>query len=401
MHSKPKKIAVVHDWLPLIGGAERVLEQIISVYPDADIFTLFDFLDDEQKQIFGGAKITASYLNKLPWVEKYYRKLLPFFPRAIESFDLSEYDLIISSSYSVAKGVITNAQQTHISYVHSPARYAWDLMHHYLKESGMSTGLKSHIAQHLLSNFRIWDYRTANGVDCYMANSDFIAQRIWKIYRRRAKVVYPPVAVERFTLEESKSDYYLAVSRMVPYKRIDLIAKAFKQMPDKKLVIIGDGPEMRKVQSIADTSHNVHLMGYQDTSAVVKHMQKARAFLFAAEEDFGIVAVEAQACGTPVIAYGAGGALETVIDVSLNPETGTGVHFPEQTVESLCEAVNRFEQHERQISATQCRANAERFSNAKFRKKLIDTVNENLGNFRASESAAVVASLDKLTAATK
>lgn len=401
MSSKSRRVAIVHDWLPLIGGAERVLEQILAEFPEADIYTLFNFLDEEERKIFGNAKITASYLNRLPYVEKYYRKLLPLFPRAIESFDLSEYDLVISSSYSVAKGVITNAQQTHVSYVHSPARYAWDLMHHYLKESGLNKGIKGHIARHLLSNFRVWDYRTANGVDCYIANSEFIAQRIWKIYRRRARVIYPPVATERFTTVEDKGDYYLTVSRMVPYKRIDLIAEAFKSMPDKKLVIIGEGPEMHKVQVAAKGAQNIQLMGFQDNAVVVRFMQKARAFVFAAEEDFGIVPVEAQACGTPVVAYGAGGALETVIDISKNTKSGTGIFFPEQTVASLCETIDRFEQFEPQIKAANCRANAERFSNQRFRKKIQETVREAIGNFKPMEASQMIANLDKLTAVSK
>jgi glycosyltransferase involved in cell wall biosynthesis len=366
-----KKVAIIHDWLPLIAGAERVLEQLVAIFPDADIYTLFDFLTDDQKKIFGNCKITSSYLNKLPKVQKYYRKLLPLCPQAIEDFDLSGYDLIISSSHAVAKGVITGADQVHISYVHSPARYAWDLMHQYLKQSNLEKGLKGYLAKYLLSKFRIWDYRTANGVDQFIANSNYIARRVRKTYRREAEVIYPPVNVEQFSLVEKKEDFYLTASRMVPYKRLDLIAEAFAKMPDKKLVIIGDGPEMHKVKAAALHTNNIQILGYQETTVLRDHMQRAKAFVFAAEEDFGIIAVEAQACGTPVIAYGVGGALETVIDYDTNPEKATGVHFKEQTAPAIIAAVTRFEQVQDNILPAQCHNHAENFSIAKFKEKII------------------------------
>lgn len=368
------KIAIVHDWLPLIGGAERVLEQMTKVFPQADIYTLFDFLSDEDKKTFGTCTITASYLNKLPKVEKYYRKLLPLCPQAIESFDLSAYDVVLSSSYAAAKGVITNAKQTHVSYVHSPARYVWDLTHQYLAQSNMDKGIKGFIARWLLGRYRIWDYRTANGVDHYVANSRFIARRIWKTYRREAEVIYPPVDIESFAFSDRKEDFYLAASRMVPYKRLDLIAEAFAQMPDKKLVIIGDGPEFAKVKAIAENAPNIQLLGYQKTPVLKDYMQRAKAFVFAAEEDFGIVPVEAQACGTPVIAFGAGGALETVVGYDVAPETATGVFFAEQTPSSLMQAVEYFEQVNAAITPENCRRQAERFSAAIFREKLAQAV---------------------------
>lgn len=373
------KVAIVHDWLPLIGGAERVLEQLTKIYPQADIFTLFDFLTDEQKKIFGDCPITASYLNKLPGVRKYYRKLLPLCPQAIESFDLSAYDVIISSSYAAAKGVITNARQTHVSYVHSPARYAWDLTHHYLSQSRLDKGIKGYIARRLLSHYRIWDYRTANGVDHYIANSAFIAKRIWKTYRREAEVIYPPVDVHSFQMRENKEDFYLAASRLVPYKRLDLIAEAFAGMPDRKLVIIGDGPEWDKVKEIADKVKNIMLLGYQETPVLRDYMQRARAFVFAAEEDFGIVPVEAQACGTPVIAFGAGGALETVVDFEKKPAEATGVFFSSQTIEALQNAVERFEQIRTEVLPVNCRKQAERFAPEIFREKISQAVEKARG----------------------
>ncbi len=370
------KVAIVHDWLPLIAGAEKVLEQLVKVYPQADIYTLFDFLSDDEKRLFGGCKITSSYLNKLPKVKKYYRKLLSFCPLAIESFDLSGYDLVISSSHAVAKGVITGAHQTHISYVHSPARYAWDLTHDYLKQTGLNKGIMGYMAQSQLSKFRIWDLRTANGVDHFIANSDYIRRRIWKVYRREATVIYPPVDIERFTLETKKEDFFLAASRLVPYKRLDLIAEAFTHIPEHRLIIIGDGPEMDKIKSIASKSKNITLAGYQDNKTLVQHMQKAKAFVFAAEEDFGIIPLEAQACGTPVIAFGAGGALETVRGYDQHSSNRTGIFFREQTVESLVSAVRRFNELYVEIKPEDCRKHAEQFSPENFRLRISQFVRE-------------------------
>lgn len=363
---KALKVAVVHDWLPLIGGGEAVLKEIIALYPNADVFTLFNFLNQEQLESLGIKKVHTSYLNKLPGIEKYYRKLIGLCPQAIEDFDLSSYDLIISSSAAFAKGVIVGGHQVHVAYVHSPARYAWDMMHQYLKQTGLDKGIKGYIAKRILSKFRIWDTRTANGVDLFIANSNFISKRIWRVYRREAEVIYPPVDLTRFTALENKDDFYLTASRMVPYKRIDLIASAFAAMPDKKLVIIGDGPELSRIRKICENCSNIILLGYQNNHTLVDHMRRAKAFVFAAEEDFGIVPVEAQACGTPVIAYGAGGALETIINIRENAETGTGLFFQEQKIESIIKCVCDFEGYE--FSAQSCRQNAERFSRDKFRE---------------------------------
>jgi glycosyltransferase involved in cell wall biosynthesis len=364
------KVAIVHDWLPTLGGAEKVLEQITKLFPGADIYTLFDFLTERQRATFGNCKIHTSYLNKLPGVKHYYRNLLPLFPGAIESFDLSDYDLIISSSYSVAKGVLTSAKQTHISYVHSPARYAWDLTHHYMKQTGSDRGLKGVLTRYLLKRFRIWDYRTANGVDVFISNSEYIAKRIWKVYRREAVVIYPPVDVDRFQCRKQKDDVYLTASRMVPYKRMDLIVEAFTKTPDRKLRVVGEGPEMAKIARIAAGHPNITLLGFLDDAALTAEMQHAKAFIFAAEEDFGIVPVEAQACGTPVIAFKAGGTLETIRDYDANPQAATGLFFEEQTAESLRAAVDRFEQLQGAFDAGNCRINAERFSPQFFRNNL-------------------------------
>lgn len=377
------KIAIVHDWLPVIGGGELVLKEIVKAYPDADVFTLFDFLSPEDKDSLGIKNVTTSYLNKLPGVRKYYRHLVPFFPQAIEDFDLYDYDLVISSSAALSKGVITGAHQTHVAYVHSPARYAWDMTHKYLKQTNLVKGPKAFLAKYFLSKFRIWDYRTANGVDHFIANSAYIRRRIWKVYRREAEVVYPPVNIDRFAVRAGKEDFFMTASRMVPYKRLDLIAAAFAKMPDKKLVIIGDGPEIKRVAEAAANAPNIQLLGYQKGDVLVDHMQRAKAFIFAAEEDFGIVPVEAQACGTPVIAYGAGGALETVVDVERDPARGTGLYFSEQTADAIRDAVTRFDALANPITAESCRENAARFSTAMFHERLRANVDRALADKKA------------------
>lgn len=361
-----------------MAGAEKVLEQIMAVYPNADVYTLFDFLTDEERESIGVKKVTTSYLNKWPKVKKYYRNLFPFFPQAIEDFDLYDYDLVISSSHAVAKGVITGAHQVHVSYVHSPVRYAWDLTHQYLKQTNFDKGLKGFIVKYLLSRLRLWDYRTANGVDRFIANSDYISKRIWKVYRRESDVICPPISIDGFEYQEDKEDFYLAASRMVPYKRIDLIAEAFVSMPDKKLIIIGDGPEMEKIKAIADKADNIQLLGFQSDKVLRDHMKRAKAFVFAAEEDFGIMPVEAQACGTPVIAFGKGGALETVVSYNDNKKSGTGIFFPEQRKESVVNAITEFEKISDDISAANCLENARQFTSDVFQQKLKSVVDEEL-----------------------
>ncbi|MEG6533403.1 glycosyltransferase family 4 protein [Caldibacillus thermoamylovorans] len=359
------KIAIIHDWLVNYAGAEKVLEEIIRIYPEADLFSVINFLPEDKKFFIQDKTVHTTLIQKLPCAKQKYRTYLPFMPFAIEQLDLSGYDLIISSSHAVAKGVITGPDQLHISYIHSPIRYAWDLQHQYLKESGLEYGLKGWIAKIMLKKIRDWDYRTANGVDYFLSNSDFIGRRIWKVYRRKSKTIYPPVDVSSFGFFDKKEDFYLTASRMVPYKKIDLIVEAFSHMPDKKLIVIGDGPDYKKVKSKA--SKNVILMGYQPYESLLYYMQRARAFVFAAEEDFGITPVEAQACGTPVIAYGKGGALETIIGEEA--ENQTGLFFKEQTVESLVDAVNKFEKIKTNIRYENCRENALRFSPERFREE--------------------------------
>ncbi|SAL27305.1 group 1 family glycosyl transferase [Caballeronia sordidicola] len=359
------KVAIVHDWLVVSGGAEKVLEQMIACFPQADIFSLVDFLED--RSIVHNKPVRTSFIQRLPYAEKKYRGYLPLMPLAIEQFDLSSYDLVLSSSHAVAKGVLVGPDQTHVSYVHSPIRYAWDLQHQYLREARLERGPRSWVARLLLHYLRNWDARSANGVDRIIANSHFVARRIMKSYRRESAVIAPPVDVQAFEVGDEKGDFYLTASRMVPYKRIDMIVEAFALMPERKLVVIGDGPQMDLVRSKA--TPNVSILGYQTFDVLKDHMQRAKAFVYAAEEDFGIAIVEAQACGTPVIAFGKGGALESV--VPLGTSGATGIHFPEQTAASLCEAVERFEDSPHAFSALACRKNAERFSAADFRRRFI------------------------------
>ena len=357
------KVAIVHDWLVTYAGAERVLEQLLSLYPNADLFSLLDFVPPDERAFLGGRRVTTSFIQRLPWARRKYRNYLPLMPLAIEQFDLSAYDLVISSSYAVAKGVITGPNQLHICLCHSPVRYAWDLQHQYLREVGLTRGVRSLVARYILHRLRIWDVRTANGVDGFVAISRFVAHRIWKVYRRKSVVIYPPVDIDSFTPGGSREEYYVTASRMVPYKRIDLIVAAFATMPQRRLVVIGDGPEARRIRS--RSAANIEFLGEQPFEILRDRLRRAKAFVFAAEEDFGIAPLEAQACGTPVIAYGKGGALETIR--GLGDAAPTGVFFGEQSVSSLVSAVECFEREGGRIDPEACRENAERFGPERFR----------------------------------
>lgn len=330
------KKALISDWYYVNGGAEKVIHSINSVWDDFDHFALIDFLNDEDRNfILNGKKVKTSFIQKLPTAKKNHRKFLQLFPIAIEQFDLSDYDLIISSSSAVAKGIKTHKDQLHICYCHSPMRYAWDLKDQYLKDSGLDKGLKGIYAKSVLKKIKKWDLSNSENVDFFIANSNHIAQRIKKSYNKESTVIYPPVDVDFFSLEEKKEDYYFTASRMVSYKKTQLIVEAFNELPHLKLIVAGDGPELEKLQQIAKS--NIEFVGFITNEKLKVLMQKAKAFVFAAEEDFGIIPVEAQACGTPVIALAKGGTLETVI------ENKTGVFFKEQSVEEIKQAVINFE----------------------------------------------------------
>ncbi|WP_115672816.1 glycosyltransferase family 4 protein [Klebsiella pneumoniae] len=375
------KIALTADWLVSYAGAERVIKELIDLYPNLDLFSVVDFLSDESRTHFQGKRATTTFIQRLPKAETSYQKYLPLMPVAIEQLDVSAYDIVLSSSHAVAKGVLTGPDQMHISYVHSPIRYAWDLQHQYLREAKLDKGLKGIIAKYLLHKIRLWDYRTANGVNHFIANSHFIARRIKKVYGRNADVIYPPVDVRRFILNENKEDYYVTASRLVPYKRIDLIVDAFAAMPNKKLIVIGDGSEMSKIKSKATT--NVEILGFQPNEIMRDYMKNAKAFVFAAEEDFGITPVEAQACGTPVIAFGKGGSLETIRPYGVNKPTG--VFFAEQTVPSLIDAINLFENIFDKITPENCRENALRFSVDIFKDTFSKYIDEKWSEFNVAK----------------
>lgn len=375
------RVAVVHDWLVIYGGAERVLEHILDMYPNADLFSLIDFVPLEQRHFLRGKTPKTSFLQKLPKVEKYYRKLLPLMPFAIEQFDLSEYDLVISSTYCVAKGVLTGPNQVHVSYCHSPMRYAWDHYHEYLREMNLTHGLKSLFARWQLHKIRTWDVRSNNSVDHFVANSKFVARRISKFYGRTSTIVNPPVDTTIFSLETDKEDYYVAAGRFVPFKRLDIVAQAFKSMPDKKLFILGDGPEMEKIKNKAGP--NTVFPGFLPPAEVNQYLSKAKAFIFPSEEDFGIVPVEAQACGTPVIAFGKGGALETVVAPdAASGATPTGLFFYEQTAEAITTAVREFESKQSIFDAQKIHEHAQTFAISNFKQKLQIEIDASLLKYR-------------------
>ncbi|HCI6780215.1 TPA: glycosyltransferase family 4 protein [Klebsiella quasipneumoniae subsp. quasipneumoniae] len=380
MSQKPN-VGIVADWLVTYAGAERVIKEFLDIFPESELYSIVDFLQPEARNELHGKHAVTSFIQNLPKSKNNYQKYLPLMPLAIEQLDVSSHDIILSSSHAVAKGILTGPDQLHISYVHSPIRYAWDLQHQYLREAGYNKGIKASIVKYLLHKIRLWDYRTANGVDHFIANSQFISRRIKKVYNRESTVIYPPVDVERFTLNDKKEDYYFTASRMVPYKRIDLIVEAFSKMPEKKLIVIGDGSEIGKVKSKA--SKNVEILGYQPNHIMLEHMQNAKAFVFAAEEDFGITPVEAQACGTPVIAFGKGGSLETIRPLGVdNP---TGLFFSEQTIESIISQVNAFEQNVDIFEPENCRLNSLRFSSSRFKNEMDNFIKDKWLKFQESK----------------
>lgn len=360
------KSAIIHDWIINIGGAERVLKEMCDAFP-SDLYALF--ADPSQISLFKNLKLTTSFVSKVPQSLKYYKNFLFLFPFAVEQFDLSNYDLILSSSHCVAKGVLAHQRQLHICYCHTPMRYAWDLYHSYLKELGF---FKRQLAGIVLHYLRSWDLNASNRVDLFIANSKYVAKRILKTYKRRAHVIYPPVDVSFFQPMTQKDDFYLTASRLVSYKKVDLIVDAFNLLPGKKLVVIGDGPEFEKIKKRAKS--NIEVLGKLSDLELKQYLQRAKAFIFAAEEDFGILPVEAQACSTPVIAFNQGGVLETVL------ENQTGIFFDKQEVSSLLEAVDRFERIH--LSSDLIRKNAERFSLDRFREEYSSFVVEEYEKFK-------------------
>ncbi|MFC1734267.1 glycosyltransferase [candidate division KSB1 bacterium] len=364
------KIALVHDWLICYGGSEKVVKEILEIFGEqVDVFSLVDWLNEEdRKDILKEKKVKVSPIQKLPFARKYFRNLLPIFPYTIEQFDLSAYDLVISSSSAIAKGVLTSTNQIHICYCHTPMRYAWDLYNQYMKQYFPRKGIKSFLVRRSLHRIRIWDYCAAQRVDHFIANSAYISKRIKKYYSRDSKIIYPPVDCNKFILQENKENYYLTASRLVPYKMVSLILDVFAKRPDLKLIIIGDGPEYKKIRKKA--TPNVQLISFQGESQFIDFVKKAKAFVAAANEDFGITIVEAQSTGTPVIAYKKGGYLETVL------ENKTGIFFEQQNPESIFQAIDLFERKGVSYSPVQIRQHALKFNRERFRKEITVLINE-------------------------
>ena len=350
------KIAIVHDWLTNMGGAEQVVINFKEIYPDAPIYTTFynpNNLDPKLRNI----DVRTSYLQKKKMVTN-HKKYFPFMPRAFENFDLSEYDVVLSSSSSCAKGVITKPGCIHICYCHTPMRYAWEKKDEYTKDMG---ALKKKLVNILLHYMRIWDVASSNRVDYFIANSRAVQERIKKYYNRDSEVIPGPIRCNYFNISETDGDYYFIVSRLVKYKRFDLAVQACKEL-GRKLVIIGDGPERKKLEKIAGNNKNIIFLGRQDDDTVKKYMQECKALLFPGEEDFGLVPIETQSCGRPVIAYKKGGVLDTVIDGE------TGILFNEQSVESLKNAILKFENMK--FDKQKIRKHALEFDEEIFKKRI-------------------------------
>ena len=374
------RVAIVFEWFQRFGGVERVIAGMRDEFPAADLFALVHDPESVAGTPLEGASVHTSFIQSLPLSRDKYRYYLPLMPLAIEQLDLRPYDLVLSSSHTVAKGVLTRADQLHVSYTHTPVRYAWDLYLDYLLESDMARGVRGVAARLALHYLRIWDLSAANRVDGYLANSSYVARRIEKLYRRKARVIHPPVDVSRYQHEASREEFYVTVSRFVPYKRLDLIVETFNRL-GKPLVVIGDGPDRPALEKAAKP--NVELVGYQPDPVISDYLSRARGFIFAADEDFGIAPVEAQAAGCPVIAYGKGGALETV--VGWPRPAATGVFFDEQTPEALGAAVETFEAQGEEFSPENCRRNAERFSRERFGRELREVLEDLWDRFQRSE----------------
>lgn len=369
------KVAIVQEWLVTVGGSDKVVKAILDIFPDADIYTLVAKKEVCDELGIPWEKVHTSFIQKMPLGTKKHRAYLPLFPFAIEQFDLRGYDVVISSSHCVAKGVLTKADQLHICYCHSPIRYCWDMYNEYLEESHLDKGFKSWLVRLMLHPIRQFDAIAGSRVDYYISNSDYVGQRIRKTYRRKATTIHPNIDISNFELCNDKQEYYLASSRLVAYKKIDTIIEAFNQMPDKKLVVIGGGPNLEAYRKLANA--NVTVMGYQPFDVLKDKMQHAKAFVFAADEDFGMIPIEAQSCGTPVIAYGHGGSLETVNGGK------TGLFFYEQTPEAIVEAVNKFEAMGLQpFAPADCRQWAEGFSEERFKREIKEFVEEKYEDFK-------------------
>ncbi len=372
------RVALVHEWLDTWGGSEAVLAELLRVFPGADVYTLVDFLRPEDRARLGPARISTSALAGLPGAHRWFRYAAVLRPQLIERFDLASYDVVVSNSHAIAKGARTGPGQVHVCYCHTPARFAWTMPATYADQATADARWRRPFVEYALARFRRWDRAASARVDRFVANSRHIAQAIARCYGRDAEVVYPPVDVERFAAAARAREAgapradYVTVSRLVPYKRIDVLVEAFRALPERRLIVVGDGPERPRLEALAVP--NVEFVGQQDDQETARRVAGARAFLFAAEEDFGIAPVEAQAAGTPVIAYGRGGVRESVR--GQDDRAPTGVFFDAQTPQAVAAAVRSFEADAGRISAVACRENALRFAPARFRDEIARVVDE-------------------------
>lgn len=357
MKQKEIKVAIVHDWLVGYGGGERVVEDFVKVFPNAPIYTLV-YAPNTLPKRFKNYDVRTTYLQKIPFATRLYKNMLTLMPKAWEALDLTEYDLVLSSCSSCCKGVITRPDSVHICYCHSPTRYLWDFYYTYMKNANW---LKKKLMPSLIHKMRIWDKLAADRVDYFIANSNFIKKRIKKFYRKDADVIYPGVHINNYPIQDKAQDYYLVVSRFTYYKRIDLAVKACTKL-GKKLVIIGGGEEEKKLKALAGST--IEFKGKVSDEEILNYYINAKAFLFPGEEDFGITPVEAQSAGVPIIAFGKGGALETVLD------NKTGKFFYEQTEESLIDAIVEFEKNGVEYTRHQIREYSLKFSEERFRKEI-------------------------------
>ena len=359
-----KKVAIVHDWFDKYSGAERVIEQILDLYPNADLFALVDFLPQNERAFIKNKQVKTTFIQRLPFARKKFRNYLGFFPLAVDQIDLRGYDIVLSSSHAVVKGVLTHADQLHICYCHSPMRYVWDLYHDYLEDVGLKRGFKAGLVKWILHRIRIWDFVSSARVNYYIANSHYISRRIKNAYQRSSKVIYPPVNTALYVPVESKKSYYFTAARMVPYKKLALIAAAFSKMPDRRLILATNGEVT--ADFIRSVSPNVSVKVNMSPAEFHKHLTEAKAFVYAAEEDFGIVMAEAQAAGVPVIAYKKGGASEIVIDGQ------TGILYEHQTEDSIIDAIKNFENQN--FDSQKISDAAKRFSIPSFKENFNDYV---------------------------
>jgi glycosyltransferase involved in cell wall biosynthesis len=375
------RVAIVHDWLITTRGGEKCLESFCTLFPSADLYTLV-YAPDRVSNMIKSMKICVSRLNDVPSIERIYRYWLPLFPRIIESFDLRNYDLIVSSSHCVAKGVFPH-RALHIAYVHAPMRYVWDMHDAYF---GDTASLLARFGMSVCRRYlQRWDVAASKRVDCFLANSRNVAAKIQKLYGRQATVIHPPIDLERFHLSTAQEPYYLIVSALVPYKRIDIAIRAFNEMR-LPLKIVGEGP-LRKVLK-RSAGVNIEFLGWVDDSLLAALYGSCQALIFPGEEDFGIVPLEAQACGRPVIAYGKGGVLETVIPVRANAESvgsASGIFFSEQTPEHLIQAVELYQKLQDQFNPEKIRNHAAQFSAQRFRDQMLEYIQARLGSVEVTK----------------